>query len=187
MDKTNRKTDSKGFTLIELMVVMAIAALTLFLAAPAMRVMIDSNQLRTQASLLMSALQLARSEAIIRNTPVSLCPSQAAIVSSPQCSGSYADGWIIFANPDRDRVVDADSDEVISVHEGLPEGYTLTNRTATQAASEIITYLTDGSSRKNRTLMLCPAPGSSAASWSVVINRVGRARMARAWGDCPRR
>ena len=181
----NRMFHSPGFTLIELMLVVAVLAVIVALATPSLETLLHSNRLRIQSSQLMTALNLARSEAISRNSPVSLCPSTLVLSGAPICSGIYADGWIVFSNRDRDRVVDAGIDDVIRAYEGLPRGYSLTNKSGTLAASELISYLPDGSSRRNRTLMFCASSDPSVPSWSVVLNNVGRPRLVRGWGECP--
>lgn len=184
MDGFYTRKSKYGFTLIELMTVLAVLAIALTIAVPSMQGLLHRNQLRTETSRLLSAINLTRSEAISRNTIVSLCPSAFSSNGVPVCSRSYSDGWIIFTNRDRDRVVDAGTDEVLRVFEGLARGYSLTNRAGNREAFEVISYRPDGSSRRNRTLMICPPQGSNTPSWSLVMNLVGRARVARAWGNC---
>jgi prepilin-type N-terminal cleavage/methylation domain-containing protein len=174
----------RGLTLIELMMVVAIVGVTTLLVVPSMRQLIQATRVQAEVSRLVTAINLVRSEALRRNSPVSMCPSAMASMGEPICGGSYARGWIIFSNRDRDRVLDAD-DELIRVFEALPGNYTLTNRLGTRDARETITYLPDGSSRRNRTLLVCAPPGRVRASTSVVMNIVGRPRVARDWGTCP--
>ena len=173
-----------GFTLIELMLVIAVLSITVLIAGPSFQRAIHSNQLRTETSRLLSAINLARSEAISRNTIVSLCPSSYVSDSVATCSKTYADGWIVFTNRDRDRVVDPGLDRILKVSEGLPHGYSLTNKAASRDAYELISYRPDGSSRRNMTLLICPPGDWSIPSWSVVLNIVGRPRVARGWGQC---
>jgi type IV fimbrial biogenesis protein FimT len=180
---SSQKTNT-GFTLIELMTVVAVLAITLSIAVPSMQRTISNTRLRAEASRLFSALTLARSEAIGRNALVSVCPSTFGSDGIARCSKNYVDGWIVFSNRDKDRVVDEGLDEIIRVFSGLPSGYSLTNKAGTIDAHELISYYPDGSSRKNRTLMICPARGQSATSWSVVMNMVGRPRVAKGWGEC---
>ena len=100
------------------------------------------------------------------------------------CGGSYVDGWIIFADSDRNRQA-GPGEQLIRVFDALPGGFTLTNRAGTRDAAETITYLPDGTSGRNRTLLLCAPPGSRAEPRSVVMNIVGRPRLASGWGTCP--
>ena len=175
----------QGISLIELIMVLAISSFLLLVAAPTLWKVIQVNQLRTQTNRLLTAINLTRSEAVLRNMPVSMCPSSTLAAGEPTCSDSYADGWFIFTNRDRDRVVDAGLDEVLGIYDPLPGGYTLTNRAGTRAANEIITYFPDGSSPRNRTLLLCPPGVGQRMSRSIVMNIIGRPRVDGEWGHCP--
>jgi len=174
-----------GFTLIELMLVLAVLAGAVTIGAPSMRTLLQGNQLRAASSRFLAAINLARSEAVMRNQPVSICPSAMAATGEAVCSGSYRDGWLVYSNSDRDRVVDAGVDTVIRAFEGLPDGFRLTNRSGTRTAFELINYLPDGASHGNRTLMFCPPVPVSPGSISIVINIVGRARMVKDRDPCP--
>ena len=176
---------NEGFTLIELMIVVVVLATILSVGTPLLQGMLQNNELRAQSIRFLSAINLARSEAVLRNMPVSICPSPMAVSGRPECAGNYADGWIVFANADRDRVVDAGIDQILRVFEGLPPGFRLTNRSGTRDAFELINYLPDGSSHSNRTLLFCSGSGAAAHNVSVVLNIVGRARLAGDWGVCP--
>ena len=144
MNRMFHSSGRQGFTLIELMLVLAVVAIVITTAAPAMKKLIHANRIHSESSRLMSAINLARSEAIRRNSPVSLCPSSVVLTGQPTCAGIYSDGWMVFANLDRDRVVDEGVDEVIAAFEGLPVGYSLTNKAGTIHARELISYLPDG-------------------------------------------
>lgn len=185
MDRTSLRGTARGFTLIELMIVLVVLASTLSLGAPMLQNQLHSNRLRAESSRFLDAINLARSEAVMRNLPVSICPSSMSITGTAKCAGTYADGWIVFANTDKDKVVDAGTDKVLQVFEGVPAGYRITNRSGTKAAFELINYLPDGSSHSNRTLLFCPPQRTSAQAMSIVINIVGRARLSGGEGACP--
>ena len=184
MKKVSPYRDARGLTLFELMVVLMVIAITLSLSAPSMQGLLQGNRLRSESIRFLRAINLARSEAIMRNQPVSICPSAMAASGKARCSGAYVDGWIVFANTDKDKVVDAGTDEVLQVFEGLPPGYRLTNRSGTRAAFTIINFLPSGFSRSNRTLLFCPPNAAAAQSLSIVINIVGRARLIKGNGKC---
>ena len=173
-----------GLTFIELIIVLLILSILLSLGVPAMRQFLHGIQVRSEISRLMASVQLTRSEAILRNHTVTMCPSSMASSGEPICGGTYADGWIVFSNRNRDSVVD-DNDQVVQISDSLPPGYTLTNRKGTIPAAEQITYRSDGSSWRNRTLLVCPPDGSPDNSRSLVMNIVGRPRLTRNWGTCP--
>ena len=185
MNRMSPHGSCRGFTLVELMIVLLIVAVSLAVVTPLLQSVLHKNRLGHETGRFLGAVNLARSEAVMRNVAVSVCPSIMALTQEPVCSGTYANGWIVFANPDRDKVVDAGSDKVLRVFEGLPPGYRLTNRKGTQAAFKLINYLPDGSSHSNRTLLFCPPPQVLGQSLSIVINIVGRARLVKDWGTCP--
>lgn len=76
----------RGFTLVELMIVVVILAILSSLAAPAFSELIASQRVRAGASGLYESLILARSEAIKRNASVSLTPT----------SGNLGSGWRVL-------------------------------------------------------------------------------------------
>jgi type IV fimbrial biogenesis protein FimT len=179
------KYGCRGLTLVELMITLVILGVAVTAATPPMQRMVHGNRLRTETSRLLDGINLARSEAVFRNTPVSLCPSAMATSGVADCAGDLAGGWIVFTNRNRDAVVDAGSDEVLAAFESIPPGYSLTNLAGTRAADDLITHLPDGSSRRNLSLLVCPPDSRLTRPWAVVLNSVGRARAARGEGQCP--
>lgn len=185
MDRMSLRRHAGGFSLIEMMIALLVLATALSAGAPLLQNMLHSNRLRAEAGRFLDAINLARSEAVMRNQPVSICPSAMASTGKAQCAGTYAGGWIVFANQDKDKVVDAGTDEVLRVFDSLPPDYRLTNRSGSKAAFELINYLPDGSSHSNRTLLFCPPQHTTGQSQSIIINIVGRARLIGGWGECP--
>ena len=72
-----------GFTLVELVITLAVLAIIVTLALPAFTALVNGNRLTAQANELVADLQAARMEAITRNRPVTLCPS----ADNATCSG----------------------------------------------------------------------------------------------------
>ncbi len=91
-----------GFTLIELMVGVAILAIVAVVGLPAMNGFINSNRLTAQANEFLSAIQFARSEAIRLNRNVLFCNTSDA-ASCNVSSGSWA-GWLVL-DPVNDNVL----------------------------------------------------------------------------------
>lgn len=183
LERQNRQC--VGVTLIEILLVLAIVALSATLASAAFQSQLQKSQLRNASSALVAALNFARSEAILRNMPVTLCPSSMHASGEPVCEGEYSNGWILFANRDKDRSVDAGEDEVLQVYPALPASVSLTNKAGTSTITSAIHYLPNGSSRRNYTLKLCSTRLPSLGSISVILNIVGRPRVQAGWGECP--
>ncbi|GLS03005.1 hypothetical protein GCM10007860_01480 [Chitiniphilus shinanonensis] len=85
-----------GFTLIEVMVVIAIIGVVLGIAAPNYQSLVRNSRLSSASEELLTHLMLARTEAIKRNASVEVCASANPAASEPECDGSdWKDGWIV--------------------------------------------------------------------------------------------
>ena len=87
----------RGFSLIELMVVLTVVGILAVLAVPGYRTMVQNSQLQAQRDGLVSALRYARSSALNQNVSTEVCPFGSP--SSTGCGGSWANGWIVVLNP----------------------------------------------------------------------------------------
>lgn len=85
-----------GFTLIELMVTIAVLAIGAAIAYPSFTGVIQSNRVATSANELMASIALARSEAIRNNRGAAICASSEGIA----CDGSWGDegGWLVWGD-----------------------------------------------------------------------------------------
>lgn len=99
---------AQGFTLVELMVTLTIAAILLSLAAPSLASFVQGARLRGSSNELASALMFARSEAIKRGYAVTVCASANPSALNPSCgiSATWQQGWLVFVDHDKDGVVD---------------------------------------------------------------------------------
>jgi type IV fimbrial biogenesis protein FimT len=87
---------ARGFTLVELIVTMAVAGILISIAMPSFRSFMQNSRLTTQASTLVYSLNLARSEAIRLDTPVEVCASSdGATCNIAATPPGWADGWIV--------------------------------------------------------------------------------------------
>ena len=132
-----------GFTLVELMVALAILAVLLAVAAPSYRDFIVDSRMNGEANELLTMLTFARSEAVKRNGTVSMCSSG----NGTGCanSGNWAQGWIAFVDLDGDGVFDSGSDTMLRVHGALNEQSSLVGiLTGTETEATDVSFLPDG-------------------------------------------
>jgi len=86
---------ARGFTLLELMITVALMAIILGLAVPSFRDLIQNNRATTQANDLISFLQLARSEALKIGQPVTICPADVS-EETLSCGSDWSAGWMVY-------------------------------------------------------------------------------------------
>ncbi len=119
MKKQFREKKQRGFTLVELMVVLTVSAIIITVAAPPFQSSIEKRRIFTINDSFFAALKLARSEAVARSRTVTVCPSDDQFT----CSGTWSDGWLVFIDDDKDRVFDVSDDELLKVGGNFPSGY----------------------------------------------------------------
>ncbi len=87
------RSSPKGFTLVELMVTVAVLVILLMIAVPSLNDATLGKQLGSYANNLAASAYLARSEAIKRNAPITLCASSDG--TNCATSGGWQQGWIV--------------------------------------------------------------------------------------------
>lgn len=85
----------KGFTLLEVMVVIAIVAIMATIAAPSFTDFISQTRVNSAGSLLQNDISAARSEAIKRNVRVAVCAANAAGTDCAASTDWAANGWLV--------------------------------------------------------------------------------------------
>jgi type IV fimbrial biogenesis protein FimT len=164
----------RGFTLIELIVGLALVLILLTLAVPSFKDLIQSNRLMTAVDDLLSALQLARSEAIKRGIRITLCKS--ADGASCAVNGGYDQGWVVFADSNNNAAIDS-GELIIRRFQAVSTNGAMTINGNTPVA-HYISYLPSGAPTLTTgafqagTLTICAMP----KAYRIIINRVGRIR-----------
>ena len=104
-----RRRPSRGFTVIELAVVLAIVAILLRVAAPGLSRATAARALAAQSSEFMAALRFARAQALLRGSAVTVCasaPGGPPLACQGARAADWRSGWIVFADRDRRGVPD---------------------------------------------------------------------------------
>lgn len=168
---------NRGFTLVEMMLAVAVLAILLSIGLPAFGGLIDNQRMDSSVNSLVRGIQFTRTEAIRRNRHVTMTPLQQ----------DWNDGWVIFLDTNHngrhdvgEQILRQEQPALIShIHANTNiAGYLRYNA---QGESELL-----NGGFQSGTFSLCPRqPGVQGRK--VIINRVGRARTERAHiaSGCP--
>lgn len=175
---------NKGFTLLEMMIVIAIAAVLMTLAGPGLRSFLLGGSRGDAASALYGAMVQARAEAIARNTSVIVCPrNYQASGSHARCdasaASSWANGWVVYRDsaPGSSGSKPAAAADVIATGERIDGSFAWTSTPAPVAP---VQFESSGrpSSSTRITLRLCKRADSSWEGRRLQIDTSGRIRLA---------
>jgi type IV fimbrial biogenesis protein FimT len=181
--------NTSGFTLLELMVVLAIAGILMAVAIPAMGNFVRNGRITAAANDVMAALHFTRSEATKRRQPVTLCTSNDTINAdgsqndNPTCAASpLLTGWFAFVDLNQNATREA-GEAVLMQRE--PMDARITARSSVDPFA--VTYLNNGfalNPNQSR-LVLCdergnvPTGGELSSARGILIAVTGRAGVTR--------
>ena len=168
---------ARGFTLVEMLIVVCIMGILSGVAFPYLGTLVDSIRMRSIANEFLSSMILARSEAIKRNGRVALCKS--ADGSACANTGHWEQGWIVFHDADNDGIADA-GEQLIQRVQALPAGFRLSGNPPVSryiSFSPIGKTRTVGGAFQAGTVTLCKSAGRSSEGREIVLNKVGRMRV----------
>lgn len=198
---SRREGASPGFTIIELLMVVVVLAILLSLAAPDFSSFIQNNRIRSTTEDLITAIGVARTEAIKRGAAVMLCRTGSPNVSpgtlacrandpdgNPNLVEDWTPGWIMYVKPnytgsggaDYDNATDGDP---IQVGNPAPNGVTITSNSA---GNQWLTYFGDGSLNEGGAaaiFAICDSRGPSEGHL-ITIPAVGRPYVTQPPANC---
>jgi type IV fimbrial biogenesis protein FimT len=118
-DGRGRRGAARGFTLVEMMIALLVAAILLVIGVPSFRDAALGSRLTNIANDLNASVQLARSEAIKANVPVTLCRSTDGAACAD--AADWEQGWIVLDN----------AGAVLQVQQAVPTGFKVTRTVGT--------------------------------------------------------
>jgi type IV fimbrial biogenesis protein FimT len=172
--------NTQAFTLIELVMTMAIAGILVTIAIPSFNSTLTSSRLTNYANDLVGALNLARSEAVRRGIKVTVrkfdnhsCPINGV---NGIIGANWEDGWHVFTDTDMGNVGKCvTGDELIRAYPPLMPSYTFRGN---NNISNYISFLPSGQSNTNGSFVICSL-GIPKANTSrlIIVDNIGRVRM----------
>lgn len=190
----------QGFTLTELLVVMAIIAIFASFAIPSFRGLIASASVSSAVNAFIADTRYARGEAMRRGKSVTICRSANPMAATPTCSsgdgaavGGWMEGWVVFVDEDGDGAFDGGTDTVVRVQEpftGLGSFLALNNAGVPRNDRNYLTYNATGRAVGLMGRWLVQAHGDSSVAntpqtRTLCLNIVGRLKAYTGGVQCP--
>lgn len=185
----------RGFTLIELMITIAIVGVLMALAVPALTQMVATKSVASQADEFASALRFARSEALKRSSPVTLCRNSGTL-AAPTCAtvaGDWNSGWVVFVDRDTAGTIDTVTsatqrpDQTLRVQAANTR---IKSTTSTPSTAVYVQFLGNGiMAGGNMSFTLTPNIKATDVNYTtgtrtVCVNRQGRVRIESGTAAC---
>jgi type IV fimbrial biogenesis protein FimT len=174
-----------GVTLVELLVTIAVLAVLASVAVPSLTTVLQNNAITANANALVTGFAVARSEALKREIPVTICRTDAPNAATPDCGAGdgWQEGWVVFADADGDGVFDGGEVALIRETGMSSSSIRIVVDSGDAPLDESLTYLPTGfadfptSVEGGRNLLFCDARESDAAARVINVSQTGRTRI----------
>jgi type IV fimbrial biogenesis protein FimT len=171
------RSSLRGFTLVEILTVLAIMAVLVSVSLPALGTAADSVKLSSASNAFFSNLHLARSEAINRRGRVVLCKSADGLSCAED--GGWHQGWLMFHDANDNAALDS-GETVIQRAEALDASLRLTGNLN---VAKYISFAPSGAAKlvgggfQAGTLTACRRSAEGGEARQIILNAVGRPRL----------
>ena len=173
----------RGYTILELMLAIGIVGVIAGFAVPSFLSTVRINRTVSANNDLVSAMALARSEAIKRGSRVTVCPSPDQL--SCNNSGLWEQGWIVFVDPANPGVADV-GEEFLRVWLPLEGGTTIR---AGGAFANFVSFIASGETRggagNTDSFSVCDQRAVAADGRTITVGLIGYAKTAKGALACP--
>lgn len=148
---------TKGFTLIELLIVVAIISMTMGIGLPSFQSIIASSRLTSATNAMVSALQMARMEAIKQHKSVVV----------RKTNGDWKNGWFVFVDVNDNNTQNVATEPTLAIFDSVSPTITIQSN-----YTNYISYTENGRANTGGHFTFC----SGTDYRSVIIAATGRIR-----------
>ena len=168
METFPKAHSTKGFTLLELLLVISISAILLIIGIPAFQGFGMRQRMSAAIDMLHTHLAFARNEAIRFNTHVIVCPGN--LEQGCSDNSDWSDGWIVFSDVNGDRQYQA-TETIHRVETGLEQMVIHSS----SGRRNLHFYPNGSAPGSNGSITFCDSRGPASAR-KLVISNIGRIR-----------
>jgi prepilin-type N-terminal cleavage/methylation domain-containing protein len=185
------KASQRGFSLMELMVVLALAGVIIGLGAPSFNQFRLNGRLTNAVNDMLAGIVRARSEAIKMQVDVSICASANPTAAQPVCTDGATAGFVVFRDPNRNCLREAPGELPVTSH-AFEVSFGASNPLRVTSNGNCISFAPTGFRQdlpprvSVSHLVFCDNRGTAAqvgmtvsAARGIIISRTGRAKVTR--------
>ncbi len=136
-----------GFTLIELMITLAVLVILITIAIPTFQGTTLRSRLSAQVNGMAAAMYLAKSTAAMRGVDVVVCARATDTTCDVSDPPDWTNGWLVFADGNEDGLL-ASAGDILSVVGGLRSSAYATAKNSGSAIETVFRFAADGMARE---------------------------------------